>query len=65
MKSLLIQEFGEELCFSYPKNPTLSQMVFSNKIQATSLAEELRSIDPVKTCAQTLRDAIKEYDFDL
>ena len=63
VKSLLIQHFGEEICFLYPKDRTKSQMIFSNKLQTTDLIENLRATDPVITAAKLLREETQQYDF--
>ena len=63
VKRLLIQHFGEEICFLYPKDRTKSQMVFSNKLQTTGLIENLRATDPIITAAKLLREETKQYDF--
>lgn len=65
MKSLLIEQFGDTISFTYSKNRSVSQMVFSNQITAVQLAEEIRSSDCIKGCAETLRSDIKSYDFGL
>jgi len=65
MKSLLIEHFGDTIHFTYSRDRSVSQMVFSNQITVTQLAEEIRSLDCVKECAETLRSDIKNFDFDL
>ena len=65
MKSLLIEHFGDSIYFTYSKDPSVSQMVFSNKITVAQLAEEIRNSDCIKECAETLRSDIKSYDFGL
>ena len=47
LKQFLINHLGEEICFSYPKNKTKSQM-FSSKIAIASLAENIRTCYSVK-----------------
>ena len=60
---LLIQHFGEEICFLYPKDRIKLQMVFSNKLQATDFIENLRAMDPIITAAKLLREGTQQYDF--
>ena len=63
VKRLLIQHFGEEICFLYPKDRTKSQIVFSNKLQTTDLIENLRATDPIITAAKLLHKETQQYDF--
>lgn len=65
IKGLLIDEFGDDISFTYAKDRTLSQMVFSNKIKAADMAEEIRNSDSIKKCAEILRADIKNYKFGL
>ena len=62
---MLIDCFGDELCFSYPKDRRKSQMIFSKKIQSVDIAETLRSIDVVKLCVEKLREEYQAFDFGL
>ena len=40
-------------------------MFFSTNIQSTDVAETLRCVDPLKTCAEELRSKCQFYDFGL
>ena len=43
IKNLLINYFGEGICFTYPNNRKKSQMLFSTNVRAGEIAESLRS----------------------
>ena len=62
---MLIDQFGEEICFTYPKDFRKSQMLFSTKIKTADIAETLRVIDPTKSCPETLREKSCNFDFGL
>lgn len=63
VKNLLIRHFREEVCFMYPKDKAKSQLFFSNSLQTDDLVENLRTEDPVITCAKLLREEAEQYDF--
>ena len=65
LKQLLINHLGEEICFTYPKDKTKSQMFFSSKLAIASLAENIRTCDSIKLCAEQLRQECKDFDFSL
>ena len=65
LKSHLITRFGNQICFTYPSDASLSQMFFSSNIKATDIAETVRTTDEVSVCANLLRDECKGYDFSL
>ena len=65
LKSHLITRFGNQICFTYPSDASLSQMFFSSNIKATDMAETVRTTDEVSVCANLLRDECKGYDFSL
>ena len=60
---MVIKHFGEEICFTYPKEKNKSQMFFSTKICSATLIETLRVSDPVKICAAKLRKECGDFDF--
>ena len=60
---MLINRLGEEICFSYPKDSSKSQMFFSTKIRAPDIAETLRAADPIQQCATELRNECENFDF--
>ena len=59
LKSKLVARFGDQICFTYPKDVSLSQMFFSVNIQAADIAETVRSSDAVKICGNILHDKCK------
>ena len=64
VKDLLIQKFGEKICFSYPSNKRISQLVFSSSIQSETLVDNLRQ-SCIKQCADKLRNKMKQMSFAL
>ena len=66
VKIFLMNQFGDEINFTYPESMSKSLMVFkvSNK-GASGLAEQIRSVDPVQVCASMIRDSLDQYDFGL
>lgn len=65
VKLLLISTFGENISFSYPSLKNRSLMCFSKSCTSEDMAETIRSIDPIKVCADRIRKALLEIDFDL
>lgn len=66
VKVLLTEKFGSELSFSQPKQANKSQMFFSTRVTtADKLAETIRSTDPIRECAETIRQCLLKMDFDL
>ena len=63
VKQMLIAHFGEDICFTYPKEKRKSQLFFSTKIASADLVETLRLNDPVKICAEKLKKECEEFDF--
>ena len=67
-KNLLINYFGEGICFTYPNDRKKSQMFFSTNVRAGEIAESLRSKtdeDIIIACAKTLREECNSYNFDI
>ena len=65
LKGMLINHFGDSICFTYPKDQKESQMIFSTSIKSTDIAETLRQIDSIKECAKQLHMEAKLFDFEL
>ena len=64
VKELIIDKFGDKVCFSYPSNNRISQMAYLSNISCRSLINTLRhSCD--KQCADDLRKEMKEFSFGL
>ncbi len=65
VKHLLIKLYGDAICFIYPQNKRLSQMVFSmQNANPQCLVESLR-ISPVQQVAKKLAQELKNYNFSL
>ena len=62
---MLIDFFGEEICFTYPKDRKKSQMFFSTNVTTGDVIETLRTNESMKMCAGVLRKECEEFDFDL
>ena len=62
---MLIDHYGDEICFSYPKGRQKAQMFFSAKVKSVDIAETLRLNDNIKSCAKNLREERRNYDFGL
>ena len=56
--------YGDTVCFTYPSNKRISQMVFSTKSSPEALVESLR-MSPVHQVATELEQELKEYSFGL
>ena len=57
VKIFLMDQFGDEIDFTYPSAMNKPIMVFS--VPSNVLAEHIRSVDPVQVCATVIRDALK------
>ena len=62
---MLISEFGQDICFSYPRDKQKSQMFFSSNVSSNDLVETLRSTDVIKACADKLKKECEEFNFGL
>ena len=57
--------YGDTVCFTYPHNKRLSQMVFATQnVSPQCLVESLR-VSPVKQVARELGQELKSYNFGL
>ena len=65
LKNLLVDHYGENICFTYPRNRQKSQMFYSANIKCADMAEFKRSSNSIKECAEQLRGECKEFEFDL
>ena len=64
VKQLIIELYGDAVCFTYPTNKRLSQMVLGTNSSPGALVECLR-ISPVQQVATQLSQEISEYSFEL
>ena len=58
VKVLLTNHFGDQICYSQPKQLNKSLMCFSKSVTAKSMAETIRSTDPIKQCAELIRQSL-------
>lgn len=65
VKVLLSHHFGEKIRFSTPKQVNKSLLFFSADVTQESLAETIRCTDPVRECAEVLRQSLMSVNFDL
>ena len=63
VKRMLIAHFGEEICFTYPRDKSKPEMFYLTNISPADLVETIRRTDPVKICAEKLRKEREELDF--
>ena len=64
VKQLIIELHGDGVCFTYPTNKRISQMVFSTKSNPASFLESTR-VSPVQRVASCLEQELKDYNFGL
>ena len=64
VKQLIIELYGDGVCFTYPTNKRISQMVFSTKSNPASFLESAR-VSPVQRVASSLEQELKAYNFGL
>ena len=62
---MLLEHYGEKICFTYPRDVTKSQVFFSTKICSGDVIETLRSTDSINICAERLHAECKQFDFKL
>ena len=65
LKNILIDHFGEEICFTYPKDRKKPQLFYSSRIQSGTVIETIRSNEPIEVCAKTLRAECETFNFGL
>ena len=56
---MLVNQFLEEICFTYPRE------IPNSKITLTDVVEMLRSTDVVKVCDEKLKKECEEFSFGL
>ena len=52
LKSMLIDYYGDEICFTYPKDAEKPQMFFSTRVKSEGIAETLRRNDFIQNCGE-------------
>ena len=65
MKAILIDHFGEDLAFAYPRDKKKSQMFYPCRVQIEDAIETIRAKDSVEMCAKKLRSECQEFYFGL
>ena len=65
LKSMLIDYYGDEICFTYPKDAKKSQMFFSTRVKSEDIAETLRRNDFIQKCGEYLREQYQNLDFEI
>ena len=68
IKNLVINYFGEGICFTYPNDRKKLQMFFSMNVRVGEIAESLGSKtddDVIIACAKILREECNSYKFDI
>ena len=65
VKELLIEKYGEDICFTYPRDRAESQMFYSRLIHSESFVETIRSKNIYKECANALKEECLNYNFEL
>ena len=66
VKSLLIDHYGENICFTYPIDRKKSQLFFSTALRQVDVVESLRnktSTSDIISCTKTLESDIKLFKF--
>ena len=63
MKAILIDNFGEDLAFTYPRGKKKSQMFYLSRVQIEDVIETIRVKDPIEMCAKKLRSECQEFYF--
>jgi hypothetical protein len=64
VKQLIIELYGDAVCFTYPSNKRKSQMVLGTNSSSEALVESLR-VSPVQQVATELAQELIEYRFGL
>ena len=65
LKSMLIDYYGDEICFTYPKDAKKSQMFFSTRVKSEDIAETQRRNDFIQKCGEYLREECQNLDLGL
>ena len=63
MKAILIDNFGEDLAFTYPRGKKKSQMFYLSRVQIEDVIETIRAKDTMEMCAEKLRSECQEFYF--
>ena len=62
---MLIDCFGEDIHFTYPKDRKKPQMFFSSQVSSEDVVETLRANKITKLCAEALRKECEDFNYNL
>ena len=65
MHMVLTQQFGEDICFTYPRVQSISQGFFLCNIGTSDVVETIRNTNHINECAEVLKEECRGYDFGL
>ena len=55
---LLMNHFGDKITFSQPKSVSKSVIIFGQNVGIENNAETIRTTDPVRLCAENIRQCL-------
>ena len=62
---MLIDYYGDEICFRYPKDAKKPQMFFSTRVKFEVIVETLRRNDFIQKCGEYLQEECQYLDLGL
>ena len=65
MKAILIDHFGEDLVFTYPRDKKKSQMFYLARVQIEDVIETICAKDWIEMCPKKLRSEWQKFYFGL
>jgi hypothetical protein len=65
VKKFLLDHYGEKIRFCPSHRANESEFCFSSEISVDDVAKKLRDMNVIKSCGETIRDALKKVDFKL
>ena len=65
MKAILIDHFGVDLAFTYPRGKKKSQMFYLSRVQIEDVIKTIRAKDSMEMCAKKLTSEWQEFYFGL
>ena len=65
LKELLIEEYGEDIYFPFPRDRTKSQMFYSRLLSSESFVETIRSKNIYKECENALKEECLNLNFEI
>ena len=64
VKQLLIEKYGNDICFTYPRDRTKSQIFYFRLTPSESFLETIRSKSIYKECANALKEECLSFNFE-